>query len=50
MTAPTKTTRGFLRENWFWILLPFLLIGILLAWLLFTSDMSQVFPWFYRPN
>ena len=45
-----RTTRGFLRENWFWILLPFLILGALVAWIALTSDLSQVFPWFYTPR
>jgi len=51
VTAPTPPRpRGFLRENWFWILLPFLILGVLAGWLAWSSDLSQVFPWFYTPR
>ena len=47
---PAPAKKGFLRENWFWIALPFLILGGAAAWLALQSDLSQVFPWFYTPR
>jgi hypothetical protein len=39
--------RGFFRENWLWILLPFVLVAALVGGIAAMTDLTQVFPFFY---